>query len=33
MLNVNLGAANIRIVKDVAISRHPEDFYNDYRWD
>ncbi|WP_293939240.1 hypothetical protein [Sphingobacterium sp. UBA5996] len=33
MLNVNLGAANIRVVKEVPISRHPEDFYNDYRWD
>ncbi|RKO70724.1 hypothetical protein D7322_15760 [Sphingobacterium puteale] len=33
MLNVNLGAANIRVVKDVPISRHPEDFYDDYRWD
>lgn len=30
MINVDLGRANIRIVKDVPISRHPEDFYYDY---
>lgn len=33
MLNVNLGAARIQVVKDVPISRHPEDFYREYRWD
>ncbi|QEC53817.1 hypothetical protein EDD80_11655 [Anseongella ginsenosidimutans] len=30
MINVDLGRANILIVKDVPISRHPEDFYHDY---
>lgn len=30
MINVDLGRANIRIINDVPISRHPEDFYDDY---
>ncbi|MCL4641930.1 MAG: hypothetical protein M5Z89_23205 [Olivibacter sp.] len=30
MVNVDLGRANIMVVKDVPISRHPEDFYDDY---
>ena len=30
MINVNLGRANIRILQDIPINRHPEDFYNDY---
>ncbi len=30
MINVDLGRANIRVIKDIPINRHPEDFYDDY---
>lgn len=30
MLNVDLGRASIRIIKDIPLNRHPEDFYDDY---
>ncbi|MDM1296355.1 hypothetical protein HX021_18885 [Sphingobacterium sp. N143] len=30
MINVDLGRANMRVINDVPISRHPEDFYDDY---
>ncbi|NGM66820.1 hypothetical protein [Sphingobacterium sp. SGR-19] len=30
LINVDLGRANIRVVRDIPIERHPEDFYDDY---
>lgn len=30
MLNVNLGRAQVTILKDIPVTRHPEDFYGDY---
>ncbi|MFD1772270.1 hypothetical protein [Sphingobacterium suaedae] len=30
MINVDLGRANIRVMNDVPVDRHPEDFYDDY---
>lgn|SRR5690554_1219934 len=30
MVNINLGNARARIVSDIPVSRHPEDFYYDY---
>lgn len=30
MINVDLGRANVRILKDIPLERHPEDFYDDY---
>jgi hypothetical protein len=30
MVNIDLGHANIRVLGDIPIDRHPEDFYDDY---
>lgn len=33
LVGIDLGRAHIRIIKDIPISRHPEDFYDDYEED
>ncbi len=33
LVGIDLGRAQIRIIKDIPISRHPEDFYYDYEED
>jgi len=30
MVNVDLGRANIKVLRDIPVNRHPEDFYDDY---
>lgn len=33
LINVDLGRARTRVIRNVPINRHPEDFYGDYDYD